>query len=47
MVFFHARALFISENTVKVHLSTILEKMHVRNRQEAAILAIEKGFLPQ
>lgn len=42
-----AEQLFISENTVKVHLSTILEKMHVRNRQEAAILAIEKGFLPQ
>jgi len=41
-----AEQLFISENTVKVHLSTILEKMHVRNRQEAAILAIEKGFIP-
>ncbi len=41
-----AEQLFISENTVKVHLSTILEKMHVRNRQEAAVLAIEKGFLP-
>ena len=42
-----AEQLFISENTVKVHLSTIFEKMHVKNRQEASILAIEKGFLPR
>ncbi len=39
-----AKSLFISENTVKVHLSRILEKLHVNNRQQAAILAIEKGI---
>jgi DNA-binding NarL/FixJ family response regulator len=34
--------LFITESTVKAHLSSILEKMNVRNRQEAAMLAREK-----
>lgn len=38
-------ALFIAVNTVKVHLSRILEKLHVRNRQQAAALAIEKGIV--
>ncbi len=40
-----AKQLFISENTVKAHLSTILEKMGVKNRNEATILALEKGIL--
>jgi DNA-binding NarL/FixJ family response regulator len=40
-----AEALFITENTVKAHLSSILEKLQVHNRQQAAILAREKGFL--
>lgn len=40
-----ASTLFISEYTVKVHLSRILEKLHVRNRQQAAALAIEKGIV--
>lgn len=38
-------ALFIAVNTVKVHLSRILEKLQVRNRQQAAVLAIEKGIV--
>jgi len=38
-----ADTLCISENTVKVHLSRVMEKMKVRNRQQAAILAREKG----
>jgi DNA-binding NarL/FixJ family response regulator len=37
-----AQKLFITESTVKAHLSSILEKMNVRNRQEAAMLAREK-----
>jgi two-component system NarL family response regulator len=37
-----AHKLFITESTVKAHLSSILEKMNVRNRQEAAMLAREK-----
>ena len=42
-----AEALNITENTVKAHLSSILEKMQVRNRQQAAILARERGIVPQ
>jgi DNA-binding NarL/FixJ family response regulator len=42
-----AETLFITENTVKAHLSSILEKLQVHNRQQAAILAREKGFLAQ
>jgi len=42
-----ANALFISENTVKAHLRGILEKLQVRNRQQAAILAREKSILPK
>jgi len=32
-----ADALLISENTVKVHMNRIFEKLHTRNRQEAAL----------
>jgi DNA-binding NarL/FixJ family response regulator len=42
-----AEALHITENTVKAHLSSILEKMQVRNRQQAAILARESGIIPE
>jgi DNA-binding NarL/FixJ family response regulator len=42
-----AEALYITENTVKAHMSTILEKMQVRSRQEAAKYAREKGILSQ
>lgn len=34
-----ARTLFLSENTVKTHVSSILKKMKLRNRQQAAVLA--------
>ena len=37
-----ASALFISENTVKIHLGKILGKLHVRNRHEAALLAVRE-----
>jgi RNA polymerase sigma factor (sigma-70 family) len=40
-----ATTLFITVNTVKVHLSRILEKLRVRNRQQAVALAMEKGIV--
>ena len=39
--------LYITVNTVKVHLSNILEKLQVRNRQQAGMLALEKGIVPK
>lgn len=40
-----ARQLTITENTVKVHLRNILEKLHLRNRQQAAAFAISSGLV--
>ncbi|MGH2543305.1 MAG: response regulator transcription factor, partial [Ardenticatenaceae bacterium] len=34
-----ARALYLSEKTVKHHMTNILQKLQVRNRVEAALLA--------
>jgi len=40
-----AAALSISETTVKSHLSNIMEKLHVRNRIEAAVYAVTRGLV--
>lgn len=40
-----AQALFITENTVKAHLGSILEKMNVPTRYQAAALAKEAGLI--
>lgn len=40
-----AGKLVISENTVKMHLRNILEKLHLRNRIQAAVYAVRKGMV--
>lgn len=40
-----ADALHITENTVKIHLRNILEKLHVENRIQAAVRAIRSGLM--
>lgn len=40
-----ADALFISENTVKTHLKSIMETLHLANRSQAAAYAIQKGLV--
>jgi DNA-binding NarL/FixJ family response regulator len=42
-----ANELFIDETTVKTHLHRIFEKLHVRDRTQAAILAVQRGWCPQ
>jgi DNA-binding NarL/FixJ family response regulator len=39
-----ADTLIITENTVKVHLRNILDKLEVRNRQQLAAFAVQGGF---
>lgn len=40
-----AAVLSISTNTVKTHLENILEKLHLRNRIEAALYAVSEGLV--
>jgi DNA-binding NarL/FixJ family response regulator len=40
-----ARQLFISENTVKVHVRSILNKLDLKNRQQAAVYASQEGLI--
>lgn len=40
-----AEALFISENTVKTHMQSIMEKLHLANRSQAAAYAVGKGLV--
>ena len=40
-----AQELFISERTVKFHVSAILSKLDVKNRTEAVQLAIKRGII--
>ncbi len=39
-----ARTLDIAEATVKVHLKSVLRKIRVANRTQAAIWALENGY---
>jgi DNA-binding NarL/FixJ family response regulator len=40
-----ADSLFISENTVKTHLRSIMEKLHLANRSQAAAYAVQRGLV--
>lgn len=40
-----ARRLFLSEGTVRNHLSAAIQKLNARNRAEAARTALDKGWL--
>jgi DNA-binding NarL/FixJ family response regulator len=39
-----ASTLIITENTVKVHLRNVLDKLEVRNRQQLAAVAAQRGL---
>jgi DNA-binding NarL/FixJ family response regulator len=41
-----ANILGVTEHTVKAHISRIMDKFQAHNRQQAVVLAIEKGLLP-
>jgi two-component system nitrate/nitrite response regulator NarL len=41
-----SRGLNITEATVKVHVKSILRKLHVVNRTQAAIWAVTRGLMP-
>ena len=40
-----AQQLGIAEKTVRIHVSSVLDKMHVRDRTQAAIYAIQSGLV--
>jgi DNA-binding NarL/FixJ family response regulator len=42
-----ASTLVISENTVKIHLRNILEKLHLQNRIQAAVYAVRQGLVDE
>jgi DNA-binding NarL/FixJ family response regulator len=42
-----AETLHITQNTVKIHLRNILEKLHVQNRIQAAVQAVREGLIEE
>jgi two-component system, NarL family, response regulator len=40
-----AKTLYIAPGTVRVHVHTILQKLDVRDRTQAAVLALQKGLV--
>jgi DNA-binding NarL/FixJ family response regulator len=40
-----AQALCLSENTVKIHIHNILDKLHVENRVQAAMVSVRDGLV--
>lgn len=41
-----AQTLYLSENTVKRHTSSIYQKLHVKHRSQAAVEAVRRGLIP-
>jgi two-component system, NarL family, nitrate/nitrite response regulator NarL len=42
-----ADALHLAEKTVKHHMTVILQKLQVRSRTEAALMAVQRGLIPR
>lgn len=42
-----ATELFVSENTIKIHVRNILEKLHLENRIQAAVYAVQHKLIHQ
>ena len=42
-----AETLFVTDNTVKVHVKNILEKLQLRNRQQLAAYAVQEGLVTE
>jgi DNA-binding NarL/FixJ family response regulator len=42
-----AQRLVVSEHTIKNHMKSILSKLHLRNRHQAAAYGVARGWLPR
>ncbi len=42
-----ARNLDVAESTVKIHVQSVLKKLHLSSRVQAAVFAVERGFAAQ
>ncbi|TVO53268.1 response regulator [Denitromonas halophila] len=42
-----ARNLEVAESTVKIHVQSVLKKLHLSSRVQAAVFAVERGFAAQ
>jgi DNA-binding NarL/FixJ family response regulator len=40
-----AEVLFVTEDTIKIHMRNIMEKLHLKNRVQVALFAVKKGMV--